>query len=96
MVFEPIRLEEVLAIIFGISIILIPVTGFTLRFALKPLFEAFTQARARTATTETIALLEKRVEFLERQLQLQRPVAPTQEPVMGVADRAPRGVVRVD
>ena len=70
----PIDLPAVIATTLGLLSILIPMAGFTLRFALKPLVEAWI---ARTHSRDEIAFLEKRIALLERELELRRlpPVA---------------------
>ncbi len=64
----PIDLTEVIAIVMGVSIILVPVIGLTARFALKPTVEALVRVFERQHTNETIQMLERRVNLLEQQV----------------------------
>jgi hypothetical protein len=73
----PIDLTQLVGATLGISIVLIPVIGFTVRFAFKPLVEAIAVARGARARDAEVSLLEKRVELLERQVELlQRSALP--------------------
>lgn len=79
MQFQPIDLPAVIATTLGLMSILVPVAGFTLRFAFKPLVEALAMAwSARNRSHEEIALLEKRIALLERELELRRLPAVTE------------------
>ncbi len=63
----PIDLTAIIGIVLGMSVVLIPITGFTLRYALKPIAEAVAKMRDAAAADETVALLEQRVALLEQQ-----------------------------
>ncbi len=52
----------------GMLVILIPIAGLTLRFAIKPIAEAVARVRAAEASSREVSMLEQRVELLERQL----------------------------
>ena len=65
----PIDVTAIIAVIMGISIILIPVAGLTARFALKPVVEALGRTFESREQKETIKILERRVAFLEQQLE---------------------------
>jgi hypothetical protein len=58
----------ILAILFGGLIILVPVLGLTIRFALKPAIEAFQQLRSSQGDARELAVLEQRTSLLEQQL----------------------------
>jgi len=76
---QPIDLPAVIGTTLGLLCILIPMTGFTLRFAFKPLVEALAMGwTARNRSHEEIALLEKRIALLERELELRRLPATTE------------------
>ena len=65
----PIDLTAIVAIIMGISIVLVPVIGLTARFVLKPFQESlgrFLQARGED---ETVRILERRMALLEHQME---------------------------
>ena len=64
----PIDLTAVLGIVMGSLMVLIPITGFTLRFALKPIAEAVARMREAESSDRAAALLEQRVALLEQQL----------------------------
>ena len=61
-------LPAVLGIFMGSLMVLIPVTGFTLRFALKPIAEAVARMREAESSDRATTLLEQRVALLEQQL----------------------------
>lgn len=63
----PVNLTEVVAVIMGTMMFLIPIAGFTLRFAIKPVAEALARMRDATTTNETIQLLERRLTLLEQE-----------------------------
>ena len=75
MTVEPINLTDMLAACLAGLVVLIPVLGLTIRFALKPVVEAIASARdARRGRVELDQLAE-RVAALERQLQANGPAA---------------------
>ncbi len=56
--------------ILGILMLMIPVAGFTARFALKPIVEAIARFREmQGGSSGEIRVLEQRVALLEQQLQ---------------------------
>ncbi|NIP58233.1 MAG: hypothetical protein GWM92_08200 [Gemmatimonadetes bacterium] len=65
----PVDLTEIVAIVMGISIILIPILGLTARFALKPTVEALSKFFESKGAEETIRILERRVGLLEQQVE---------------------------
>lgn len=65
----PIDVTGIILGIMGISIVLIPVIGFTARYALKPFVEALGQYLNQKDTAETVKILERRVALLEHQLE---------------------------
>lgn len=65
----PIDLEAIIAIVMGISVVLIPVAGITARFALKPTVEALSKFFDTKGTEETVRILERRVSLMEQQLE---------------------------
>ncbi len=56
-----------LAIFLGMMVVLIPITGLTARFALKPLMEALSKYRELQGGREATDLLERRVALMEEQ-----------------------------
>ena len=67
---EPINLTSVIAVIMGISVVLIPVIGLTARFALKPTVEALSRVFESRGTDESVRILERRVALLETQVEV--------------------------
>lgn len=65
----PVDLVALVGTILGISIVLIPVAGLTLRFALKPAITALTRFFDHQGIEESVRMLERRIEFQERQIQ---------------------------
>ena len=65
----PIDITSLVAVIMGISIVLIPVIGLTARFALKPTVEALSKFFEAKGQEETIAIMERRQALLEAQVE---------------------------
>ena len=65
----PIDLTSLIAVIMGISIVLIPVMGLTARFALKPMVEAFSHLFESRTVEESVRILERRMSLLESQIE---------------------------
>jgi len=63
-------LIPILAILLGGLIVLIPVIGFTARFALKPTVEAYARLRQGAAggQEQIVAVLDQRIAMMERQI----------------------------
>lgn len=59
-------LIPIVAILFGSIIVLIPIAGLTLRFALKPAMEAY--AKVREVNAPDLRQLEQRIAAVEAQL----------------------------
>ena len=59
----------ILAILLAGIIILVPVFGLTLRFALRPAIEAWTKLRSENAAPEHTQLLSRQISLLEAELQ---------------------------
>lgn len=60
--------EDILAIIMGGLIVLVPVAGITARFALKPLIDSLVRIAEVRRSTQEVELLERRVALLEQEL----------------------------
>jgi len=65
---EPIDLVALSAVILGCLMFLIPIAGFTLRFAIKPISEAIGRMNSSGTDKQTLALLERRVALMEQEL----------------------------
>jgi uncharacterized protein (DUF2164 family) len=57
-----------LAIFLGLMVVLIPITGLTARFALKPVMEALGRYREAQGDRQAQQLLERRVALMEEQM----------------------------
>lgn len=57
-----------LAIFLGMLVVLIPITGLTARFALRPMMDALGRYREIAGQNEAQQLLERRVALMEEQL----------------------------
>jgi hypothetical protein len=64
----PIDLTSVVAVVMGMLIILVPVAGLTLRFALKPIAEAMARIKEAQGAGREVAVMQQRIDLLERQL----------------------------
>lgn len=62
-------LVPIVAIFMGCLIVLIPVAGFTARYAIKPITESIAKMRESSSNVREVAVLEQRVALLEQQLQ---------------------------
>lgn len=65
----PVDLTALVAVIMGTSIVLIPVAGMTIRFALKPLVESLSRGWEHKGLEDTVAVSERRIAFLEQQVE---------------------------
>ena len=68
-------MEDLILGAMGILIVLIPVAGLTLRFALRPIVESVARLMELRASHEGGDLLEKRVALLEQELDQVRRLA---------------------
>lgn len=66
---EPVDLVGLVAVIMGVSVVLIPVMGLTARFALKPTVETLAKFFDVRGNEEVVALLERRVALLEQHIE---------------------------
>ncbi len=65
----PIDLTAIIAVIMGISVVLIPVIGLTARFALKPVVEALSKVFESRGMDESLKITERRIALLESQME---------------------------
>lgn len=78
----PVDWAELAAVIMGTAIILIPVAGFTARFALKPIVEAVATYRGVEGMSEDLEVLDRRLSLLEQQqAQMESELTRLQEAV---------------
>jgi hypothetical protein len=66
----PIDLTSLVAVVLGISIVLVPVIGLTARYALSPTVEAFAKLFETKSNDETLRILERRMELQEQEIAL--------------------------
>src|SRR3954471_11854822 len=65
---EPINLTSLTAIVMGMLVVLIPIAGLTLRFAIKPITESLARFRESGADREKVDLLERRMQLIELEM----------------------------
>ncbi|MFH1765460.1 MAG: hypothetical protein ABIF09_14825 [Gemmatimonadota bacterium] len=65
----PIDLTSIIAVIMGISVVLIPVIGLTARFALKPVVEALARVFESRGMDESVQIMERRMALMEAQVE---------------------------
>jgi hypothetical protein len=63
----PVDLTAVVAVIMGTLMFLIPIAGFTLRFAIKPITEAIARMREAGVDKQKLELIERRLALLEQE-----------------------------
>lgn len=64
----PIDWVALVGVVGGVLFLLIPILGFTARFALKPVVESMLALKGAQAAPQELASLKERVAFLEGQL----------------------------
>jgi hypothetical protein len=64
----PVDLVALTAIVLGCLMFLIPIAGFTLRYAIKPISEALAKRTDGSADRESIRMLERRMALLEQEM----------------------------
>ena len=65
----PLDITAIVAVIMGISIVLVPVIGLTARFALKPLVQSMGHFLQSRTVEESVRILERRMALLEQHLE---------------------------
>ena len=66
----PIDVTSLVAVVLGISIVLVPVIGLTARYALSPTVQALVKLFDTKSTEEAVRILERRVELQEQEIAL--------------------------
>ncbi|MDP2274847.1 MAG: hypothetical protein Q8N23_16940 [Archangium sp.] len=88
MEFQPIDLTATLGVVLGMMVVLIPITGLTLRFAAKPLIDALLQSGllggSRSSDSAELGRLSRRVLELEQAL-------AKQQGLPAISDERPEG-----
>lgn len=65
----PIDLIAIIAVVMGVSIVLVPVIGLTARFALKPFVESLGHFFQSRNVEESVRIVERRMALMEAQLE---------------------------
>jgi hypothetical protein len=65
---QPVDLTALIPATLGVLIVLVPVIGFTVRFAIKPIVDALSRARETAAPGREVELLAARVRELEEEV----------------------------
>ncbi len=65
---QPVDLTALIPATLGVLIVLIPVLGFTVRFAIKPIVEALARTREAAGPGREVELLAARVRELEEEV----------------------------
>ena len=58
-----------LAILFAGMVVLVPILGLTLRFAIKPFFDSWAEIQRGRVSPDNHALLERQIGLLETEMQ---------------------------
>ena len=66
----PVDIVSLVAVIGGLSLVLIPVAGLTLRFALKPVVETIGGFMAAREAKASLELVERRLDLMEQHMEL--------------------------
>ena len=66
----PVDIIELVAVVLGISVVLVPVIGLTARYALSPTVEALARLFDTKSTEEAVRILERRMELQEQEIAL--------------------------
>jgi hypothetical protein len=66
---DPSDLVPLVATVMGISVILVPVIGFTARYVLRPFQDALAQYVDGRAGDDSVRILERRMALMEQQLE---------------------------
>jgi hypothetical protein len=65
---EPVNLTSITAVVMGMLVVLIPIAGVTLRFAIKPITESVARLRESGIDREKMELLERRMQLMEQEM----------------------------
>jgi siroheme synthase len=65
---QPVDLTALIPATLGVLIVLIPVLGFTVRFAIKPIVDALARGRESAGPGREVELLAARVRELEEEV----------------------------
>ncbi len=65
----PINVVELVGVVLGCLMVLIPVAGLTARYALKPIVEAIARMREGATSNQAMQMIERRMSLLEQEMQ---------------------------
>ncbi len=65
---QPVDLTALVPATLGVLIVLVPVIGFTVRFAIKPIVDALARTREAAGPAREVELLAARVRELEEEV----------------------------
>jgi hypothetical protein len=65
----PVDVVAILGMVLGTAIVMVPLLGFTARFALKPLVESLGRRKLSKESEESVRILERRMALLEQQME---------------------------
>jgi hypothetical protein len=90
---DPSDVVPLVAVVMGISVILVPVIGFTARYVLKPFQDALVQYVQGRGSDDSVRILERRMALMEQQIE---GMESTLDRIADAADfhrelRTPRG-----
>jgi hypothetical protein len=60
--------EDILGMLLATLVVLVPLAGITMRFALKPLIDSLIRIAEVRRSTQEVQILERRVALLEQEL----------------------------
>ena len=66
---DPSDLVPLVAVVMGISVILVPVIGYTARYVLRPFQDALAQYVQGRGGDDSVRILERRMALMEQQLE---------------------------
>lgn len=64
----PVDLTAIVGIVMGMLVILIPIAGFTARFALRPIAEAMARVKESQQAGRELEMVRQRLDLLEQRL----------------------------
>ena len=91
---QPIDLTALVSVTLGILVVLVPVIGFTVRFAIKPIADALGRSREGSGPARELELLAARVRELEEEVIQLKNTDPYRVSVAGRSEALPAGQSR--
>ncbi len=91
---QPIDLTALVSVTLGILVVLVPVIGFTVRFAIKPIADALGRSREGSGPARELELLAARVRELEEEVIQLKNSDPYRVSATGRSEALPAGQSR--